>query len=84
MAQLDPQMHKTDQLDTLDTHLQTKIDSTDLSPDSKTSYTSGEITQPVSGLCTAASFSLFGVNLIVFNLLWEKKYYFYPWRSDPE
>lgn len=47
MAQLEPWMRKTDQLDTLDTHLQTKIDSTDLSPDSKTSYTSGEITQPV-------------------------------------
>lgn len=40
MAQLDPQMHKTDQLDTLDTHLKTKIDSTDLSRDSKTSYAS--------------------------------------------
>lgn len=46
MAQPDPRMHKTDQLDTLGTQLQTKIDSTDLSPDSKTSYTSGEITQP--------------------------------------
>lgn len=43
MAQPDPRMHKTDQLDTLGTQLQTKIDSTDLSPDSKTSYTSGEI-----------------------------------------
>lgn len=58
MAQLDPRMHKTDQLDTLDTHLPTKIDSSDLSQ-----VTSGEITQPVSQML---------VHCCKFHSLWIK------------
>lgn len=47
-ARRDPQMHRSDQLDTRDTHLQTRKDSADLGPDSRTSSTSGEIAPPAS------------------------------------
>ena len=50
------QTHRTDPLDTAGTHLQTQMDSFDLSPSSKTSYLPGEINHQVAQMVAHCCF----------------------------
>lgn len=80
--------HKTGQPDTLDTHLQTHNDSSDLSPNCETSYLPGEINHYLSGTVSLShsclSKTIEDTILILNRFVLIKILGCYPWWWDPD
>lgn len=82
--------HKTGQPDTLDTHLQTHNDSSDLSPNCETSYLPGEINHHLSGTVLLSQSCLSKTKTIKYTILISNRFVLikilgcYPWWWDPD
>lgn len=84
------QSHKTGQPDTLDTHLQTHNDSSDLGPNCETSCLPGEINHHLSGTVPLSQSCLYKIKTIEDTILISNRLDLikilgcYPWWWDPD